>query len=148
LHATVAGAAVPIYNLHLRLMEYARPLRASIAKQGREPWRVGENVELEIERRAALSSMQQCPEWPERPHCRGTTAFAAGQSLDGALRHGGDSPNFVAEELSCVRTSAPRSSACAKFGAKPKPAKAHSMYRLAQYQYSLLVQLRADMSSI
>ena len=68
---------------------------------GTEPWRIGENVEL-----APDGSDARCRRCGEAlSGTNGRVALTA-RALNAAgpwmaLRHGGDSPNFVLEEISC-----------------------------------------------
>ena len=65
-----------------------------------EPWRVGENVDLAPD---GVLSCRRCGDTLSGPQGRAAIATrplkAAGPWM--ALRHGGDGPNFVLEEISC-----------------------------------------------
>src|SRR5438105_1352217 len=67
-----------------------------------KPWRVGESVELEPGGSGALRC-RRCGEMLSGPHGRAAIVQrplrAAGPWM--ALRHGGDGPNFVIEEICC-----------------------------------------------
>jgi N-methylhydantoinase B len=70
------------------------------SQAGHEPWRVGENVELES---SGALRCRRCKQVLSGPNGRVAVAQQPLRRANPwmALRHGGDSPNFVLEELSC-----------------------------------------------